>query len=128
MTSLTTALTTSPRRSPGISDWDLDPAHSHVEFAVRHLMISTVKGRFADVEGLIRLGEADPFVDVKIGVASIDTQQEERDSHLRSRDFFDVAGFPTITFRGRRLQGDPFQGDFRLIGSLTIRGTRARCL
>lgn len=87
MTSLSTAPTGSPRISPGVSNWEIDPAHSLVEFAVRHLMISTVKGRFADVQGVIRMGEADPstvFVDVTIGVASIDTRQEERDSDLRS--------------------------------------------
>ena len=128
MTSLTTALTTSPRRSPGISDWDLDPAHSHVEFAVRHLMISTVKGRFADVEGLIRLGEADPFVDVKIGVASIDTQQEERDSHLRSRDFFDVAGFPTITFRRRAFRETRSKATSASSAVSLSAAPRARCL
>jgi polyisoprenoid-binding protein YceI len=125
MTSLSTAPTGSPNISPGVSNWEIDPAHSAVEFAVRHLMISTVKGRFADVQGLIRMDEADPstvFVDVTIGVASIDTRQEERDSDLRSADFFDVARFPTITFRSRRVQGNPLEGDFRLIGDLTIRG------
>jgi polyisoprenoid-binding protein YceI len=125
MTSLSTAPTGSPNISPAVSNWEIDPAHSAVEFAVRHLMISTVKGRFADVQGLIRMDEADPstvFVDVTIGVASIDTRQEERDSDLRSADFFDVARFPTITFRSRRVQGNPLEGDFRLIGDLTIRG------
>jgi polyisoprenoid-binding protein YceI len=125
MTSLSTAPTGSPIISPGVSNWEIDPAHSLVEFAVRHLMISTVKGRFADVQGMIRMDEADPstvFVDVTIGVASIDTRQEERDSDLRSANFFDVARFPTITFRSRRVQGNPLEGDFRLIGELTIRG------
>jgi polyisoprenoid-binding protein YceI len=108
MTSLSTALTGSLNTSPGASTWELDPAHSHVEFAVRHLMISTIKGRFADVQGTIRMDEADPsavLVDATIGAASIDTRQEERDAHLRSTDFFDVARFPTIFFRSRRVQG-----------------------
>jgi polyisoprenoid-binding protein YceI len=124
MTSLSTAPTGSLNASPGVSTWELDPAHSHVEFAVRHLMISTVKGRFADVQGTIRMDEADPsavLVDATIGAASIDTRQEERDAHLRSTDFFDVARFPTIFFRSRRVQGNPLEGDFRLIGDLTIR-------
>ncbi len=124
MTSLSTVPTGSPNISYGVGNWELDPAHSHVEFAVRHLMIATVKGRFANVQGMIRMDEADPstvFVDVTIGVASIDTQQEERDSHLRSTDFFDVARFPTITFRSRRVQGNPLEGNFRLSGGLTIR-------
>jgi polyisoprenoid-binding protein YceI len=79
---------------------------------------------FAAVQGMIRMDEADPstvFVDVTLGVASIDTQQADRDSHLRSTDFFDVARFPTITLRSRRVQGNPLEGDFRLIGGLTIR-------
>jgi polyisoprenoid-binding protein YceI len=124
MTSISTVTTGSLHASPGVSTWELDPAHSHVEFAVRHLMISTVKGRFADVQGTIRMEETDPstvLVDATIGAASIDTQQEERDAHLRSTDFFDVARFPAITFRSRRAQGNPLEGDFRLIGDLTIR-------
>jgi polyisoprenoid-binding protein YceI len=124
MTSLSTAPTGSLNASPGVSTWELDPAHSHVEFAVRHLMISTVKGRFADVQGTIRMDESDPsavLVDATIGAASIDTRQEERDAHLRSTDFFDVARFPTITFRSGRVEGNPLEGDFRLIGGLTIR-------
>jgi polyisoprenoid-binding protein YceI len=87
-------------------------------------MISTVKGRFADVQGTIRMDESDPsavLVDATIGAASIDTRQEERDAHLRSTDFFDVARFPTIFFRSRGVEGNPFEGDFRLIGDLTIR-------
>ena len=111
--------------STGVSTWELDPAHTQVEFAVRHLMISTVKGHFADVQGVVRVDEASSGaveVDVTIGVASIDTRQDERDAHLRSADFLDAARFPAITFRGRRIEGIPAQGDFRLVGDLTIRG------
>jgi polyisoprenoid-binding protein YceI len=114
-----------PGVSAAASSWQIDPAHSHIEFAVRHLMISTVKGRFADVRGTVWLDESDPsaiLVDVTIQAASIDTGQEQRDAHLRSPDFFDAARFPTITFRSRRIQGDPLEGDFRLIGDLVIRG------
>ncbi len=106
------------------STWQIDPAHTGVEFAVRHMMISTVKGRFGDVSGTIVLDEDDiagSSVEVEIGVASIDTRQEQRDDHLRSADFFDVENHPKITFRSRRVepQGD---GKFRVIGDLTIRG------
>jgi polyisoprenoid-binding protein YceI len=102
--------------------WNIDPAHSNVEFAVRHLMISTVKGRFADVKGAIVLDDADvtrSTVDVTIGVASIDTRVGQRDDHLRSGDFFDVERFPAITFRSRRVEqnGD----DLKVTGDLTIR-------
>jgi polyisoprenoid-binding protein YceI len=88
-------------------------------------MISTVKGAFGDVRGTVSVDASDAktvLVDVTIQVASIDTRQEQRDAHLRSPDFFDAAKFPTITFRSRRAQGSPFEGDFRLAGDLTVRG------
>ena len=102
--------------------WHIDPTHSHVEFAIRHLMISTVKGRFADVKGAVVLNEADPTqssVDVSIGVASIDTRVGQRDDHLRSADFFDAERFPVITFRSRRVEQDG--DDLTVTGDLTIR-------
>jgi polyisoprenoid-binding protein YceI len=102
--------------------WNIDPAHSNVEFAIRHLMISTVKGRFADVKGALVLDDADvtrSTVDVTIGVASIDTRVGQRDDHLRSGDFFDAERFPAITFKSRRVQQD---GDgLKVTGDLTIR-------
>ena len=106
--------------------WQLDPAHSHVEFAVRHLMISTVKGRFADVQGAVAVDDAEPpaaVVDVTIAVASIDTREAQRDAHLRSPDFFDAARFPSITFRSRKVRDNVLEGSFQLVGDLTIRDT-----
>jgi polyisoprenoid-binding protein YceI len=106
------------------SRWRIDPAHSHVEFAVRHLMISSVKGAFNDVQGTVWVDESDPrtvLVDVTIQVASIDTRQEQRDAHLRSADFFDVARFPIITFCSRMVDGSHLDDEFRLVGDLTIR-------
>lgn len=105
--------------------WALDPQHTHAEFAVRHLMISTVKGRFAEVSGSIQADEADPTrssVEIEIDAASIDTRVEQRDQHLRSADFFDVENHPKITFRSHRIEA---AGDkrYRVIGDLTIRGT-----
>jgi polyisoprenoid-binding protein YceI len=111
-----------PATAPVAATWNVDPAHSHVEFAVRHLMISTVKGRFADVSGAVVLDEQDitrSSVEVTIGVASIDTRTGQRDDHLRSGDFFDVERFPTITFRSRRIERDG--DDLRVSGDLTIR-------
>jgi polyisoprenoid-binding protein YceI len=108
----------------GGSSWQIDPAHSHVEFAVRHLMISSVKGAFGDVQGTVWVDESDPrtvLVDITIQVSSIDTRQEQRDAHLRSSDFFDAARFPTITFRSRVVEGDYHDSEFRLVGDLTIR-------
>jgi len=113
-----------PGALAGKSSWQMDPAHSHVEFAVRHLMISSVKGAFDDVQGTVLVDESDVrtvLVDVTIQVASIDTRQEQRDAHLRSADFFDAARFPTITFRSRMVEGNHHDSDFRLVGDLTIR-------
>lgn len=118
----TAAATTSP--SPTRTTWKIDPSHSQVEFAVRHMMIATVRGRFADVQGTVVADEADlshAEVDVVIDVNSIDTREVKRDSHLKSADFFDAEQYPTITFKGTRVSG--VRGDeFKLAGNLTIHG------
>jgi polyisoprenoid-binding protein YceI len=104
--------------------WSIDPAHSSVEFAVRHLMISNVKGRFSDVKGSLvgnEAGTAEASVEVSIGVQSIDTREAQRDAHLRSADFFDVDHFPEMTFRSTRAERLG-EGRFPLAGALTIHG------
>ncbi len=108
--------------------WTIDPAHSSVEFAVKHMMFTTVRGRFNDFKGTIRTDEQNPdqsVVEVEIAAASIDTGSADRDAHLKSADFLDVENHPTITFRSRRVEGAHRQeGDkFTLTGDLTIRGT-----
>jgi polyisoprenoid-binding protein YceI len=103
--------------------WRLDPAHTAVEFAVRHLMIATVRGRFTQFRGEARLDPADPTgaeLRVTIDAASITTGNADRDAHLRSPDFFDVERFPTLTFQSRRVERVR-DGRFRLVGDLTIR-------
>jgi polyisoprenoid-binding protein YceI len=103
--------------------WALDAAHTNVEFAVKHLMISTVRGRFADVSGTVQLGDQDPAassVEVTIKVASLDTRQEDRDAHLRSADFFDADNFPILTFKSTRVARDG--KDILVDGDLSIRG------
>jgi len=114
--------------APARTTWSVDPTHSNVEFAVRHLMITTVKGRFTAVEGTVVLDEADPAastVDITVQVASIDTREPQRDAHLRSADFFDVEQFPTLTFRSNGVRDVSGDG-FTLAGDLTIHGvTRA---
>jgi polyisoprenoid-binding protein YceI len=110
-----------------IQTWMVDPVHTLVEFSVKHMMITTVKGRFAEVEVEVSgvEGTADWTIEAKIDASSIDTRAEQRDAHLRSTDFFDVAAHPYLTFRSTRLEGG-FEkpGDsFRIIGDLTIRGT-----
>ena len=104
--------------------WTIDPAHTSVEFAVRHLMISTVKGRFGDVKGTVELDLDNPAaarVDVTIGATSIDTRNGDRDAHLRSADFFDVEKFPELRYVSRKVEVLP-DGTFRVVGDLTIRG------
>lgn len=113
--------------TPTRTTWAIDAAHSSVEFAVKHLMISTVKGRFADVSGTVHLDEQEPErseVDVTINVASIDTRQPDRDTHLRSTDFFDAEHHPALTFRSTRVTRE--DGELRVEGDLTIRGVTKR--
>ena len=103
--------------------WQIDPAHTNVEFAVKHLMISNVKGRFGDVNGTLSGSLEDPAdftLDVTIDTQSVDTRQAQRDAHLRSPDFFDVEKFPTIRFLGKSIKGD-VTDEFKLVGDLTIR-------
>jgi polyisoprenoid-binding protein YceI len=105
--------------------WAIDPAHSEVGFAVKHLMFATVKGVFRNFSGKIVLNEenlAASSVEADIDVVSIDTRQEQRDGHLRSPDFFDAENFPSMTFRSTRLERIS-DGEYRVIGELTIRGT-----
>jgi polyisoprenoid-binding protein YceI len=108
--------------STGTTTWTIDPAHTSVEFSLKHLMISTVRGRFGAVTGTIVLDEANPLassVTAEIDVTSIDTRQEQRDAHLRSADFFDVETFPSIRFTSTRIERDGEH--FDVYGDLTIR-------
>ena len=104
--------------------WTIDPAHTLVEFSVKHMMVTTVKGRFGELEGTITGDVADPAsaqVDVTIQAASIDTRNEQRDAHLKSPDFLDAEAYPTITFRSTGIE--PISRDhLRVRGDLTIRG------
>jgi polyisoprenoid-binding protein YceI len=114
------ATTQAPVKS---STWKIDASHSNVEFAVKHLMISTVKGQFADVEGEIVIADGNPSqssVTATLKAGSIDTRTGQRDDHLRGADFLDAANFPEITFKSTRITGD--QSDFKVTGNLTIRG------
>jgi polyisoprenoid-binding protein YceI len=106
------------------TEWKLDPAHSAAHFSVRHLMISNVRGEFTKISGSALLNPADPTkssVDVTIDSASLSTREPQRDEHLRSADFFDVAKYPTLTFRSKRVEkaGDEY---FKVAGDLTIHG------
>lgn len=104
--------------------WKIDASHSLVEFSVKHMMIATVKGRFGQIEGEVRLDPenvAAAEFNVTVDMTSIDTRDTQRDVHLRSGDFFDAEKHPTMTFRSKRVQA---KGDdeYSLVGDLTIRG------
>ncbi|NVJ25722.1 MULTISPECIES: YceI family protein [Myxococcus] len=103
--------------------WQLDTTHSTVGFMVRHMVVAKVHGRFTRFEGKVVVNGDDlsqGSAEVKIDVSSIDTGVEQRDNHLRSPDFFDVAAFPKLIFRSTRVQ-DAGKGHYRVVGDLTIR-------
>ena len=104
--------------------WQIDNAHSQVQFSVRHMMISNVRGRFEDIKGTLDFNEEHPersSVDVQIETASINTRDPNRDNHLRSPDFFDVATYPYITFKSTKVE-KLVDDNGRVTGNLTIRG------
>lgn len=121
-------MTTGTAGRLAVPTWQLDAAHSSIEFAVKHMMMTTVRGRFKEVQATLT-GDRDhreaAGVEVTMAVASIDTGVGDRDAHLRSPDFFDADRFPQITFRSTRIEGNPTcetEGDrFKLIGELMIR-------
>jgi polyisoprenoid-binding protein YceI len=107
------------------STWNIDPAHSSAQFAVKHLMISTVRGAFTSVKGSIQLDDKDitkSSVEVTIDVNSVDTRQPDRDKDLKSDHFFDADHFPTITFKSKKVE-QVSPGKLKVTGDLTIRGT-----
>jgi polyisoprenoid-binding protein YceI len=103
--------------------WLIDSAHTEVNFSVRHMMISNVRGRFERLSGVVDFDELNPrntIVEVKIEAASINTRDEKRDAHLKSPDFLDAAQYPYLTFKSKRVEvKDATRA--RLIGDLTIR-------
>ena len=116
------SVTTAPSASTGTT-WKLDPTHSTVEFSAKHMMFTTVKGRFGDVEGSVTVNGTTPdsaSVHATMKAASIDTRTEQRDQHLRSADFLDAETFPDVTFTSTKIEGA--KEKFRITGDLTIRG------
>jgi polyisoprenoid-binding protein YceI len=109
--------------APTTTTWSIDASHSLVEFSAKHMMFTTVKGRFTTVTGLILDVSDDPTrssVKAEIDASSISTGDEKRDGHLRSADFLDVETYPTITFTSTRVEGS--REHFKASGDLTIRG------
>jgi len=106
------------------SEWKIDPAHSSAQFAVRHMAISTVRGAFSKVTGIVALDDKDiakSTVDVSIDVTTVDTREPARDNDLRSDHFFDVAHFPTMTFKSKKVE-QVAPGKLKVTGDLTIHG------
>ncbi len=103
--------------------WTIDPTHSEIGFGVRHLGISTVRGRFQKFEGTVETTEAGAPIalSVTVDAASIDTNVSDRDNHLRSADFLDVTKYPTIGYRSTKIAEDD-RGEYDITGDLTIHG------
>jgi len=111
-------------QATAVSTWNIDPAHSHAEFKVRHMMISNVKGEFKGIGGTLKLNDADltqSGVEVSIDAGSIDTGEAQRDGHLKTADFLDVEKFPTLTFKSTRVVKGK-NGEVKVSGDLTIHG------
>ncbi|MCP3101159.1 YceI family protein [Myxococcus sp. K15C18031901] len=104
--------------------WDIDPAHSSAEFAVKHMMVSNVKGSFTIKSGAINLDDKDitkSTVDATLDAATVNTGNAKRDEHLRAPDFFDTAKFPTITFKSTKVE-KAGEGKLKVTGNLTMHG------
>ena len=104
--------------------WTLDTSHSSVEFAVKHMMITTVRGTFTKFTATVNVDEknlANSTLEATVDLSSIDTRDAKRDGHLRSSDFFDAATHPTMVFRSKRIE-KAGGNQYKLIGDLSIRG------
>jgi polyisoprenoid-binding protein YceI len=115
-------MTTELHPSYTVGTWKLDPTHSTMSFSVRHLAISKVHGTFEDFDATIVTAEdpQDSTIEATVQIASVNTNQKDRDAHLRTGDFFLADEYPTMTFSAKGFDGDA--GDFTVTGDLTLRG------
>jgi polyisoprenoid-binding protein YceI len=119
---------TSAARQTATSTWNIDPAHTTVEFKVKHMMIANVKGHFTKVSGVLTRDESNPAnsrVEATIEAGSIHTRDDQRDAHLKSVDFFDVENFPALHFKSTSVS-PVREGELAVEGDLTIRGVTRR--
>src|SRR5215203_6681926 len=108
-----------------VTTWRTDPAHTDIQFSAKHMMVTTVRGKFADVDGSLTLDETDPAASsgsFTVRAGSLSTGNEQRDGHLRSADFFDAETHPEITFVSTAVAARG-GNDYAVTGDLTIRGT-----
>jgi polyisoprenoid-binding protein YceI len=104
--------------------WTIDASHSAAHFAVRHMMVSTVRGDLGKITGAVTFDPANPAagsIDATIDVAGIDTREPGRDKHLKSADFFDAEKYPTVTFKSKKIE-PAAAGGYRVTGDLTMKG------
>jgi len=119
-----------PQTATTTTTWNIDPAHSVAEFKVKHMMISNVKGQFPKVSGALTLDEstlANSRVEASIEAASIETRDAQRDTHLKSADFFHVEKFPTLSFKSTGIR-QVRDGELAAEGDLTIRGVTRKVI
>jgi polyisoprenoid-binding protein YceI len=109
---------------PAVGTYAIDGSHTELGFAVRHMAVSKVRGRFSSFDGTIEIGEdpSDSKVSLTIDAASVDTRDENRDAHLRTNDFFDIENHPTWTFVTTSIKPAGAPTEFKVDGDLTIRG------
>jgi polyisoprenoid-binding protein YceI len=109
-----------------MAKWIIDPAHSEIGFKVKHLVISTVSGKFTSFKGEV-IADKEDFTDAKISfsadITSLSTGNEQRDGHLQSPDFFDAATHPQLTFESTKIEKKE-DNEYRITGDLTMRGTK----
>lgn len=121
----TSPSSTQPQQTDGTATYQIDPAHSVVEFSVKHMMFSTIKGKFAKVAGEIVFDQNNPTassVTATVDVASVMTGDPNRDNHLRTADFFDPENHPTLSFTSKSIEPVDREGTYRIFGDLTMRG------
>ena len=106
------------------STWEIDPSHSSATFAVRHLMVNSVRGELGKVTGMVELDDKDvskSSIQASVEMGGINTREPKRDEHLKSPDFFDVAKYPTMTFKSKRIEKGADANHFKAVGDLTIK-------